>query len=157
MLHTTVAIGKNFLGTNVEQLLNLKNPSQGSPQKLRENHVFFLHTLNWQYFPTEKLWICLNLQKMQRLDPQPETLYVEDQVWKPCVGKMKVQPPAQALYQALATSAASSENISSLDSLTNPLTISNCNADGKRQHLPVPSTHFHPCAPNLPSSWHKYL
>lgn len=79
MLQTTVAIGKNFLGTNVEQFLNLKNPSQGSPQKLRENHVFFLDTLNWQYFPTEKLWICLNLQKMQRLDPQPETLYVEDQ------------------------------------------------------------------------------
>lgn len=75
MLQTTVAIGKNFLGTNIEQLLILKNPSQGSPQKLGENHIFFLDTLNWQYFPTEKLWICLNLQK---IDPQPEIVYVED-------------------------------------------------------------------------------
>ena len=79
MLQTTVAMSKNFLGTNVEQFLNPKKPSQGSPQKLREKHVFFLDTLNWQCFPTEKLWICLNLQKMRRLDPQAETVYVEDQ------------------------------------------------------------------------------
>lgn len=81
MLQTTVAIGKNFLGTNAEQffvLVCLKNASQGSPQKLRENHLFFLDTLNWQYSPSEKLQIHLNLQKMQHLDPQPEPVCVED-------------------------------------------------------------------------------
>lgn len=81
MLQTTVAIGKNFLGTNAEQffvLVCLKNASQGSPQKLRENHLFFLETLNWQYSPSEKLRIHLNLQKMQHLDPQPEPVCVED-------------------------------------------------------------------------------
>lgn len=78
MLQTTVTIGKNFWDTNIEQFLNLKNSSQDSPQKLREKHTFFLDTLNCQYFPTEKLWICLNLQKMWCLDPQPDTGYVED-------------------------------------------------------------------------------
>jgi len=63
---------------------------------------------------------------------------------------MNVQPLAEALYQALATAAASLENISSLGSLTNPLMPPNCNVDGKRQHLPVPSTHFHPCVPHCP-------
>lgn len=44
MFQATVAIGKNFLRTNVEQFLNLNTPPQGSPQTQGKPRIFSRHT-----------------------------------------------------------------------------------------------------------------
>lgn len=71
MLQTIVAMGKNLLGTNVEQLIQHLIPFRDA-----RGNMFFLDWLNWHY---RKALNPSQSAKDAMPWPQPETVHVEDQ------------------------------------------------------------------------------